>query len=412
MFGPKNPETMWNPPEPAPRSWARLVVLLGLIALIAAGFVGWRAYFGPGPSWRRAIQVEDSRKRAALWTLLQREGEIDGLDAKGTIREVFALLTDPDAETRGWAVATVPSIHADPIEAISRIAPRLVDADDSVRVKAATALGEAVRRGEPGHDEAISALARALKDPEPAVRKAAVVSVGQIVFEGGQSTDPLRSRRGEDPALDLLAARLRDDDRGVWIESAHVLASNDRGGEALPRLIREIGGQPLPAPLDYYADRAFLALMVLAVHSEEAISFLISQIPIGREGYPERPRDALAWAARQSPEAHARVRKQAGEAIKSENLFLRYNAAFLLQQIGLGKTALPELIAALKDKSLEIRIKAVEALADLGDVDPVVIPALEMAAQDANAQVRERALGALEAIEFQEMMEALDEGAR
>jgi HEAT repeat protein len=412
MIGPKETETMWNPPEPSPRTWGRLIVLLGLVALIAAGFVGWRAYFGPERAWRRAIHVKDSKKRAELWTRLQRENEIDGLDGKGTIREVFALLTDPDPETRGWAVATVPSIHAESLEAISRIAPRLADADVSVRVKAATALGEVVKRGEPGHDEAVAALSKALKDPEPKVRKAAVDSLGQVVYEGGQSTDPLRSGRRDDPALDLVAARLLDEDRGVWIEAAYVLASNDRGEEALPKLILEIRGQPLPDPLDYFADRAFLALMVLAVHSDEAIDFLVSQIPIGREGYPDRPRNALAWAARQDPEARARVRKRAGEALKSEDLILRYHAAFLLQEIGSGKAALPELIAALQDKSLDIRIKAVESLADLGDIDPTIIPALEMAARDASAEVRERALGALEAIEFEEMMDALEEGAR
>jgi HEAT repeat protein len=395
-------------PAPRPRFGLRLGTMLGLIALIAAGYGSWRAYRSPERAWRRAIHSPDKATRKAHWSRLQREHEVDGLDREGTVREVLASMNDPDPETRLWSVSSVGSIEADPLVAIPRVAERLGDGDLSVRVKAASVLGELVKHGGPGRDEAVFALSKALKDPEPIVRRAAVGSIGQVVYEGGPGGDPLRSGRPDDPALDLVAARLGDDDLAVKVEAARVLASNDRGGEAVPMLIAYLREQPKPAPLGYLADRAMLALMVLAIHSDEAAAFLASELAVDREGYPDRPRDALTWAARQTPEARARVRRLAGEALKSREPAVRHNAALLMHDIGSGKAALPELIAALGDPSVDTRIRAVEALADLGDIDPTIVPALELAAADKNVEVRERARGALEEFEFEEMLETLE----
>jgi HEAT repeat protein len=121
---------------------------------------------------------------------------------------------------------------------------------------------------------------------------------------------------------------------------------------------------------------------------------------VAREGYPDRPRDALAWAARQSPEALSRVRRLALRGLRSEDAAYRHNCAILMGDIGLGLAALAELISALGDPSVEVRIRAVEAIADLGNADPTILPALKAAANDADPGVREHAFGAIDEIEL------------
>ena len=397
------------PDDPRPRFGFPVWGLLAIVALQVLGYLAWREYAGPRRTWQRASRSPDRTARVDAWAHLQRDRMIDGLDRPGTIREVFASLDDPDPEIRLLAVSTVPSIDAEPPVAIARVAGKLGDPDLSVRSKAAAALGEVVKRGEPGRDEAIAALTLALKDANPAVRKAAVGALGQVVHETGGAADPIRSGRSDDPALDLVADRLQDEDPGVQVEAAYVLACNDRGSEAVPMLTARIRQQPANAPLGYLADRAFLALMVLAVHSDQAAAFFADEMTAKREDYPDRPRDALAWAARQDPLARARVKRLATKALKSENPALRHNAALLLHEIGWGESALSELIAALGAPTVDTRIRAVEALADLGDIDPMVIPALQVATSDSNPDVREHARGALEAIEWDKLMSEMSQ---
>jgi HEAT repeat protein len=399
------------PEKPKPRS--RLPILLALVALVALGLASWREYRGARRTWQRAIRSADPLVRNDSWTRLRLDREIPGLDRAGTLREVFAAFDDPDPETRLSAVSTVTSLGADPLDMVPRLARMLRDADVTVRAGAATALGEVVKRAKPGRDEAIAGVSIALKDPEPTVRLAAIAALGQIVYESGDAVDPLRGGRKDDRALDLVAERLGDGDLAVRVESARVLASSGRGEEAVPMLARLIREQPATGPPSHEADRAFLAMMLLAAHSDEAAAFLASEIAETREGYPQRPREALAWAARQSPVARKRVKRLADAGLKSENPTVSGNAALLLHAMGLGRANLQYLIKALENNSVEGRIEVVEGLADiaaLGDVDPLIVPALQSATKDANREVRDRAAAALEAIEWAEILSEMEGG--
>ena len=386
------------------RSRIRLAALLGGVALVATALAAYQHYSGPRYAWRQAIRDPDRKAREATWTRLQRDKEIRGLDTEATAREVIAALGDPNPETRRLAVATLPSLELDPARAISALAALLLDATVEVRASAASALGEAVRRDKPGREPALGTLEFALKDASPLVRRAAAAAVGQVVYESGSAVDPLRSGRADDPALVPVAKLLSDPVAAVKVEAAYVLACNGRGGDAVPMLAALVDAQPADKPLDRVADRAFLALMVLATHSDGAADFLGAELSKPREGNPERPREALAWAARQSGEARARVRRVAEKALDPARPSTRHTAALLLHQIGSDQAALPVLIEALGDPSAEVRGQAVEALADLGDVDPMIVPALELASHDARVEVRERALAALEAIEWDEIL--------
>jgi HEAT repeat protein len=394
-----------NSPTPqratGPRFGIHVGTLLGLIALMVLGLWGFREYFSPARVWQRTIH--DPSRVSKAWMEVEREHLIDGLDAPSTLKEVFEAMNDPDPTIKGWAVWCLPSLEADPVVVIDRLSRLLADQDLSVRVKAVEALGQVFKRGKAGRAEALGALEIALKDADAKVRRATLGSIGQVVYESGQSADPLRSGQPNDPALNLVASRLTDTDIAVRVEAAFVLGCNDRGVEAVPMLVKFLREQPVDAPLNYVANRAFMALTILAVRSAEAVAFLNAEIGVEREGYPDRPRDALAWAARQTPEAHMAVRKKAREGLKSDDLVIRFQAAFLMHDIGLGVEALDPLIEALQDESLDYRIRAVEAIADIGEADARALAALQAATNDPEIEVRGRALGALEAIELEKM---------
>ncbi len=392
------------------RRWLRRVTLIGLAALVVLGLLAYRDHSSPSRTWRRTIHNPDHSVRVDAWMRLQRDGEIRGLDRAETSREVFASLDDPDLETRLLAVSALAAIDADPLLAIPKLARMLNDPDVEVRARAASAVGDAFRRGGPGRDEAIGAISTAIKDPVATVRAAALSALGRVLYDSGQAVDPLRSGRPDDPALGLAVDRLADVDIKVRVEAACVLACNDRGAEAVPMLTDYLRSQPASEPPTHAADRAFLAMMVLAINSNEAAGFLGSQMAEAREGCPERPRDALAWAARQSPEARLRVKRLATAILDPANPSLRNNAGLLLHQIGSDQPAFPVLIEALGDPSIDIRIAAVEALADIGGNDPALLSALETAAKDSNREVRDRASAALEAIQWAEILSEIEGG--
>lgn len=370
--------------------------------MMALGFWGFHEYFSPTRVWRRMIH--DPSRLSKAWMEVEREHVIDGLDAPATLVEVFFSLEDPDPAIRGWAIWCLPSLEADPLVVIPRLAGMLGDKDPAIRVKAAEALGQVFKRGKTGRDESLKALEIALKDADPKVRRAAIGSVGQVVYESGPSSDPLRSGQRDDPALGLVERCLDDSEVAVRIEAAFVLGCNDRGRESVPMLVRFLKSQPTDSPMSYEANRAFMALTILAVRSDEAVAFLFGELSVERESYPDRPRDALAWAARQSSEAHAAVRKRAREGMKAEDQNLDFQSAFLMHDIGQGIEALDMLIEAVQDESVEIRIRAVEAIADIGEADPRAMNALQQASNDPDIEVRGRALGALEAIAIEKMM--------
>ncbi len=378
----------------------RLLVLLALVALIGAGLWAWRDHRDPVRAWGRAVHSPDPATRAGAWSGLREDGLIPGLDREATLKQVFALLDDPDADIRGAAVSALPTLGPGPDPAIPRLADRLRDDNRKVRVRAAAALGEVVRRGRPGRERAVEALAKGLDDPSPEVRAASVDALGVVVFRGGKADDPLRSGRKDDPALDRVAARLEDVDENVRIEAAYVLACNDRGDEAVPMLSKIVKEQPDAKPLAYPAERSLLALMVLAARSDAAAAFLVSELSRDRDGYPDRLRDCLLWDVRRSHESRERILKLAMSALESETPALRHNAALLLHRMGSGQTAAAQLVDALKDPSIEVRLRAIESLLDLGPVDPSIVPAIEAATEDPVEEVQFRAIGALQAFQL------------
>ena len=52
-----------------------------------------------------------------------------------------------------------------------------------------------------GREAAVDALKRAMVDPDPKVRREALIALGEVIYKSGNSTDPLRSGRPDDPAF-------------------------------------------------------------------------------------------------------------------------------------------------------------------------------------------------------------------
>jgi HEAT repeat protein len=365
------------------------------------GFLAFRDYFNPHRVWNRQIHDPDALSRA--WAGVEREHKIEGLDARETLAEIFRAMNDPDPAIRAFAIGCLPILEGEPVTVIAHLREKMADTDVDIRIKTAEALGQIFKREKPGRPEALASLELALKDSDPRVRRAAVGSIGQVVYESGRSSDPLRSGQKDDPALQMIAHALGDQDMAVRVEAAFVLGCNDRGEESVPMLVKFLKEQPAPAPLSYLANRAFMALTILAVRSKEAVAILTGEVSVERESYPDRPRDALAWAARQSPEAHLAVRKQAREGLHSEEPATRFQFAFLMHDIGMGVEVLDVLVEAIQDADLEVRIRAIEAIADIGEADPRAMAALQAASNDQDIEIRGRAMGALEEIELKKM---------
>ena len=386
----------------------RRATLLGLVALVIAGLMAYRDRTSPRRAWLRAIEGPDREARSAAWTRLQRDREIRGLGPAETAREVLRALDAADPETRAMAASTLGSVPVEPVGAIARLTALLDDPNVEVRTRAVAAVGDLVRRQGPGRDEALRAIERALKDAEAGVRLAALSSLGQLIFESSRSVDPLRVGRADDPALALAVNRLQDPDLAVWVEAAYVLACNDRGAEAVPRLVALLEKQPMDEPPTRAVDRAFLAVMVLAVRSDAATTYLGKAMGEPREGHPDRPRDALAWVARQSGEARARVKRVSMTLLGPDNPSLRHNAGLLLHEIGSDQPARAILIEALKDESVDLRLRAIDALFEIAEGDAEILEALRVAAEDPSPLVRERAAAAVERIEWEELIPELN----
>ena len=384
-----------------PFNWGLLFTVL-LVAGTVSAVVAYRWYFDPVKVWRRSLAVSTDQR--ALWAEVERERRIEGLDARQTAVEVLSAMSDTRPEVRILAASCAPALEIDPLVLIAHLTERVHDKESKVRAKAAEALGQVYKRGKPGRTESVAALREAMGDEDAQVRKVAIGSMGQVIFESGRGQEILRSGNVSDPALDLVEARLKSDaDQSVRVEAAFVLGCNDRGVEAVPFLTRLVEDQPRDQPPSHLVNRAFTTLSILAVRSQEAVDFLYAQLVEEREDYPDRPRDALAWAAREGSNAHAMVRKRARQGLKSDNPLLRVQSAFLLHDIGQGIEALDVLAEAVKQGPLESRIRAVEALTEIGEADDRAMEALHAATNDDDIEVRVRALGALEAIELQKM---------
>ena len=248
--------------------------------------------------------------------------------------------------------ASMPDVcRADP--ALSKCIRDLRSSVPAVRKQAAVSLGRI------GDRSAVPALAEALKDPEDDVRREAAKALGFI-----------KDAR----AVKALVEALRDRDVNVRLYAAYSLGEIKDSKAAGPLLkalhdsawcvrdqaawaLREIGDPKIAGPL------------VAALKEKNAdVTHII-------------------WVLRHAGGKHAGDRL--AELLKDADADARARAAHALGELQNPQSVIP-LIAALDDKSPDVRRRVIQALLKIGD-DRAEKPIKQLASQEKDPSVREAA---------------------
>lgn len=251
-----------------------------------------------------------------------------------------------------------------------------------VRAQAALALAELG----PAAREAEDALAQAIRDQDPEVRYAALSALGSMVPEGKA-------------AIDGMARALADDDWFVRLAAAQALQNlGERARPAVPALVHAL------SPKDYIKDfrpvRCGAAMVALARIDPRAKELEGAfKLVVGKLLEDERQGSfgARATGARLLGECGRAALPTAASLarlLKDPDGDVRVAAAEALLKISPeapGEAALAALVDALQNSDLLVRLRAAEALGGRGAQAKSALPALRIAIQDAEPEVRRAA---------------------
>lgn len=349
----------------------------------------------------RLVGADDPPTCRAACEALARMGRA----AEGAVSSLLVALKHDDADVRRHAAEALGAVGAWPERTVSALAEALRDDSPSVRAHAAYALG----RFGVAAESAVPALAEVLRDPALQVRLAAVRALGEL---GSYAA----------AAVPALAAALRDEAGAVTLAAADALVQIGR--PAVPALAEKLEDREL-APL------AATALGRIGPAAQEAVPALTKLLDSGNE---ETRREAILALAEIGPKAESAVPALMG-LLKKEGDPLRAGGAYALAMIGAEraipvleqtvraeddellrmasawalvhfepdnpayvKTAVPKLTQALTHERPLVRVKAAEALAQIGPEAAPAVPALKQALEDEDPEVRIAALDALAAV--------------
>ena len=340
---------------------------------------------------RTLLSDEDAEvRRAAAWAL----GEIEHPAAIPALSA--ALQRDADPRVRqmaAWALGQIE--HADGVAALE-VAVR-GDADYTVRRTAVQALGEiedrvavpalitvlgdsslemrlgAIRALAEIEDErAVDGLLPLLRDARPEVR----LSVAHALAE-------IESRR----ATAALTAALGDEVRDVRMSVVHALAEIEDPA-SVPALVEALGD----------ADAEMRRAVVRALGEIESAAAVDPLSNVLRNDTDDETRVLAAWALGEIEAMGAAPALAA--ALSDASLEVRRRAIRALAELDNLRTAPPALIAALADPDATVRVYAAYAVGEIGDV--AAIPALGALLKDSSIEVRRRAIRALAEIKSPE----------
>lgn len=309
---------------------------LRLNAALALGKIGAPAV---APVAKLIGSGNASERYYAIWTL----GWI-GPPAKATAPQIIEALADKDEAVRRKAAFTLGRIAPEPKVATPPLIKLLADPSKDVRQAASDSLGKF-------GPAAVSPLIEALKDDAPMIRIEAARALGNI---GSDAKDAI-------PALKTL-----------FLTDAK--ASSDAGAA-----LAKIGKASIPALTDALksdkTDIRARAVKMLGVIGADAVPVLV---------------DALA-------DAHVDVRQHAAQelaplrisdklvvlalahAVHDPDQTVRLHALRALQMLGAGaKLAAPKLIAALKDSDGPNRVQILTVLQGLGETEHIVPVAADL----------------------------------
>ena len=257
-------------------------------------------------------------------------------------------LPAPDLDERNRVLAQVSEMIDLLSKADASSAADLLEHSDH-RVRRAAAL----RLKDLGQDATseIPELVKALRDNHPRVQTAAARALGSI---------------GDSSAIEPLISNMADKDRKVRLWTWKALVQI--GDPAIEALVAHLGKNTPTRSLSY-TDEAGNKISLLLEIRKRMSSFGIKAVP------------TLI------------------DSLENKDNWIRTNAANILGEIGPpAKDAIPALVIALDDNYDDCRFRAVQALQKIGDIDPMVMPALDKASKDKSKKIANLAKHAMKTI--------------
>jgi len=312
-----------------------------------------------------------------------------------TVAALVAATADKHSRVRGDAIFALWNIGGAEERVLDVLIDALHDIDKSNRWRAAIALG---RRGQQG-GRAAHALGAALSDEDAKVRNAAVEAL-QAMGESGR------------PAAQALIAQLDSTDTEFALDVAGALGGMNAPAElVVPRLKSHLTNESWKTrseacwAISKFKGGARLAMTELekaALDPHPAVRRTALQAIYAAD--PKRPGAYAAYQKAYDEEQKWRVLDHydhdveaalasLSKGLREGNENSRAVAANSLANLGAdARPAVPALIAALKDPSIDVRSSVLGALAEIRVPDPTpLIPSL----QDKEAEIREAAVSAI-----------------
>lgn len=261
---------------------------------------------------------------------------------------VSALKTDKDAKVRETAATTLGKLERIGFSAAADLSEALADQSPGVRAASADAIGQFSAIDAEIARDAIPGLAKCVKDADPTVRLNSVLALARM--------GPIAAS-----AAPALADAVKDDkDAGIRKESAKTLAIMGPGAcEAAPALFKAL-----------------------------------------EDSNPDVRQQAAYALGKINPDPKLAL-PELLKAIKDKDKSVRYYAIHALGSLGKpAAPAIPELIRVLKeDVVADVRLAAIEELANFGPDAKAALGALMIASRDGKPAIREAAQDAVKKIQ-------------
>jgi len=294
------------------------------------------------------------------------------------IKDLVALLKDPDSDTRGrvaWALSEIVE-KGEKLEeeVIKDLVALLKDPDPWVRNSAVRALEEVVKRGEKLEEEVIKDLVALLKDPHSCVRGRAADALGEVVKRG---------EKLEKEIIEGLFAQLKDPDPVVSANVGNVLGRIVEGKQKLREKVikesvallknpREVSDKDLKKDLDEYSESGAVFTLGKIVKGgerlgEEVIHELVTLIKDPDPAVVWKGICALEQIVLQGQELEDKKIRELATFLKDSDNDVRSHTALALGKIlesgqKLGEEVIKELVNLLKDPDREVLWSVVFAL--------------------------------------------------
>lgn len=296
-----------------------------------------------------------------------------------TAPALIAMLQDPVPAVRHAAVAALLNLKWEMEQTLPALLGRLQDADLQVKSRVATGLTQLDAKKYP---EVFAAA-------QPVLLEALKSSVPQIRNDAASA---LPRTTGDKPEAAVAALVVLLTDPEPPVRAAAVASLGQLGPAAASALpaVKELLADPTPN----VATRVPRAVM--QIDPEGGMKVLLAALTSRDVHARAALAEGLADAARNSPEA---VEALSG-LLKDGQLEVRYRALLALARVGkAAEPAMPSLIHVLsQDRVYLLRATAAEVLGQFGPAAAPATPELVQALSDWNPEVRKRAQAALQKI--------------